>query len=79
MLIGQVPYANTVTWHVMLPVTVLGVASVYGTVRILATLAWPAWLDKRVPRRLLMRRYWMTVLAVFGIVVVAVALLVMRF
>jgi len=64
MLIGQVAHANTVTWHVMLPVTVLGVASVYGTARILATLAWPAWLDKRVPRRLLMRRYWVTILAV---------------
>jgi Predicted membrane protein (DUF2079) len=64
LLIGQVAHANLVTWHVMLPVTVLGVASVYGTARILRTRFWPAALDKRVARLPLMRRYWTTVLAV---------------
>ena len=44
----------------MLPVTVLGVASVYGTARILRTRFWPAALDKRVARLPLMRRYWTT-------------------
>lgn len=32
--IGQVPWATTGTWHVMLPVTVLGIASVFGTRRL---------------------------------------------
>lgn len=64
LLIGQVSYANTLTWHVMLPVTVLGSASVFGTARIVATKAWPAWLDQRVPRPALLRRYWMAMLCV---------------
>jgi hypothetical protein len=62
MLIGQVSYANTLTWHVMLPVTVLGSAAVFGTARILATNAWPASLDRRMPRPVLMRRYWTVML-----------------
>jgi hypothetical protein len=64
LLIGQVSYAKTVTWHVMLPVTVLGVASVYGTARILATDAWPAWLDRRIARPRLMQLFSTAVLAV---------------
>lgn len=50
LLIGQVSYAKLVTWHVMLPVTVLGVCATFGTARI--------------ARPLLMRRYWMAVLCV---------------
>lgn len=64
LLIGQVSYANTVTWHVMLPVTALAAASVFGTARILVAKHWPAALDARVARPLLMRRYWTAVLAV---------------
>jgi hypothetical protein len=62
LLIGQVSYANTITWHAMLPVTVLGSASVFGTIRILSTRVWPAWLDRRVPRPLLLQRYWAAML-----------------
>ena len=62
LLIGQVSYANTLTWHVMLPVTVLGSAAVFGTARILATTAWLAALDRRIARPLLMRRYWTVML-----------------
>jgi hypothetical protein len=62
LLIGQVSYANTLTWHVMLPVTVLGSAAVFGTARILSTCAWPAALDRRIARPLLMRRYWTAML-----------------
>ena len=50
LLIGQVPYAKLVTWHVMLPVTVLGVCATFGTLRI--------------ARPELMRRYWTAVLCV---------------
>ncbi len=64
LLIGQVSYANTVTWHVMLPVTVLGVASVFGTARFLDGRAWPSWLDRPEQRTSLMYRYWTAVLAV---------------
>lgn len=63
LLIGQVPQANTVSWHIMLPVTVLALGAVWGTARILITKCWPAWLDARLPREQLMRRYWMAVLA----------------
>lgn len=62
LLIGQVSYAKTVTWHVMLPVTVLGSAAVFGTARILKTEAWPRWLDARIERLRLMRLYWTAVL-----------------
>lgn len=64
LLIGQVAYAKTVTWHVMLPVTVLGAAAVFGTARILVTTWWPAALDKRFTRPFLVRRYWTAVLIV---------------
>lgn len=64
LLIGQVSYAKLVTWHVMLPVTVLGVAAVFGTARILATVHWPAALDARIARPRLMQLYWMTMLGV---------------
>jgi hypothetical protein len=64
LLIGQVPYANTVTWHVMLPVTVLGSAAVFGTARILKTDAWPAVLDRRMPRLKQVRLYWTAMLIV---------------
>ncbi|MFN3659427.1 MAG: DUF2079 domain-containing protein [Pseudolabrys sp.] len=64
LLIGQVSYAKTVTWHVMLPVTVLGVASVYGSARILTTRYWPAAFDARFTRARLLRGYWTAVLAV---------------
>ena len=50
LLIGQVPYAKLVTWHVMLPVTVLGVCATFGTMRI--------------ARPELMRRYWTAVFCV---------------
>lgn len=62
LLIGQVSYAKTVTWHVMLPVTVLGVAAVYGSARFLTTRAWPAALDARFTRAHVLRRYWTAVL-----------------
>lgn len=64
LLIGRVSYANTVSWHVMLPVTVLGVCSVFGTARILQATAWPAALDRRMPRAVLMRRYWTAMLCI---------------
>lgn len=67
MLIGQVSYAKLVTWHVMLPVTVLGVGAVFGTARILETKIWPAWLDRRMPRPRQMRLYW-TVVLIFSLV-----------
>jgi hypothetical protein len=62
LLIGKVSYANTLTWHVMLPVTVLGSAAVFGTTRILSSTAWPACLDRRIARPLLLRRYWTVML-----------------
>lgn len=64
MLIGQVSYAKTVTWHVMLPVTVLALGAAFGTARILTTPNWPAALDARIGRMRLIRGYWMAVLAV---------------
>ncbi|HEY2757456.1 MAG TPA: DUF2079 domain-containing protein [Pseudolabrys sp.] len=64
LLIGQVSYANTVTWHVMLPVTMLGSAAVFGTTRILKTDAWPATLDRRMPRLKQVRLYWTAMLIV---------------
>jgi hypothetical protein len=64
LLIGQVSYANTVTWHVMLPVTVLGSAAVFGTTRILKTDIWPAALDRRMPRLKQVRLYWAAMLIV---------------
>ncbi len=64
LLIGRVSYANTVTWHVMLPVTVLGVAAVFGTARFLKMQAWPNRLGGFERRAQLMRRYWTAVLAV---------------
>ena len=64
LLIGQISYAKTVTWHVTLPVTVLGVASVFGAARILATNVWPAWLDRRIARLRLMHLFSTTVLTV---------------
>lgn len=63
LLIGQVNYAKTVTWHVMLPVTVLGMASVFGSARFLKTKVWPAALDARFTRARLLRTYWTVVLA----------------
>jgi Predicted membrane protein (DUF2079) len=63
LLIGQVSYAKTVTWHVMLPVTVLALGSVWGTARILAIRRWPVWLDSRIDRSRLMHRYWAVGLA----------------
>jgi uncharacterized membrane protein len=50
LLIGQVPYAKLVTWHVMLPVTVLAMCAAFGTARI--------------SRPQLMRRYWTAVLCI---------------
>jgi hypothetical protein len=50
LLIGQVSYAKLVTWHVLLPVTVLGVAACFGTARI--------------ARPQLLRHYWTAVLCV---------------
>lgn len=64
LMIGQVSYANTVTWHVMLPVTVLGSAAVFGTARMLKTDAWPAALDRRMPRLKQARLYWTAMLIV---------------
>jgi hypothetical protein len=64
LLIGQVSYANTLTWHVMLPVTVLGSASVFGTACILSTRTWPDALDRRIARPLVLRRYWTLMLCV---------------
>lgn len=64
LLFGLVSYAKLVTWHVMLPITVLGLASVFGTARILRTRFWPAWLDRRIERLVLMHRYWTSVLVV---------------
>lgn len=64
LLIGQVSYAKLVTWHVMLPVTVLGVAAVFGTARMLATARWPAALDRRIARSRVMRMYWTAMLCV---------------
>jgi hypothetical protein len=56
LAIGQVPWATTGTWHVMLPVTVLGIASVFGTAQFLA----PP--DRRIDRARLIRLYWTAVL-----------------
>lgn len=61
LLIGQIPYATTASWHMMLPVTVLGIASVFGTARILSlnstgALAWLAL------RPQLIRFYWIMVI-----------------
>lgn len=64
LLIGQVSYANTLTWHVMLPVTVLGSASVFGSARILTARFWPSKLDRLMPRPALLRRYWMAMLCI---------------
>jgi uncharacterized membrane protein len=64
LLIGQVTHANTVTWHVMLPVTVLGSAAAFGTARILGTKTWYRRLDQRMPRLQQMKIYWTAVLAV---------------
>jgi Predicted membrane protein (DUF2079) len=64
LLIGQVSHAKTVTWHVMLPVTVLGSAAVFGTARMLKTDAWPAALDRRMPRLKQARLYWTAMLIV---------------
>ncbi len=62
LLIGQVSYAKLVTWHVFLPVTVLGVCAAFGTARILATKHWPSWLDARIARPRLLRAYWTVML-----------------
>jgi uncharacterized membrane protein len=64
LLIGQVAYAKTVTWHVMLPVTVLAIGSVFGSKRILETSVWPARLDRYIPRPRVLRLYWAVVLIV---------------
>lgn len=58
--IGQVPWATTGTWHVMLPVAVLGVASVFGTARFLATASDDA---SRRQRRRWIVLYWRLALA----------------
>lgn len=63
LLIGQVPQAKLVTWHVMLPVTVLGVASVFGFGRMLATKRWPVSLDRHLPRLEQLRLFTTAVLA----------------
>lgn len=54
LAIGQVPWATTGTWHVMLPVAVLGIASVFGTARILSSQSWLFSPD----RARLVRLYW---------------------
>ena len=64
LLIGQVSYAKLVTWHVMLPVTVLGLCATFGTARILATTHWPAALDARLARPKLVRLYWTAMLCI---------------
>jgi uncharacterized membrane protein len=64
LLIGQVSYAKTVTWHVMLPVTVLALGAAFGTARILTMQKWPAALDARIGRERLVRGYWTGVLVV---------------
>ncbi len=64
LLIGQVPQANLVSWHIMLPVTVLGSASVFGAARMLTSKVRPAWLDRRMARPRLLRLFSAAVLAV---------------
>lgn len=64
LLIGQVSYAKLVTWHAILPVTVLGLAAAFGTARVLVTGYWPVALDARIERLRLMRRYWMAILSI---------------
>jgi Predicted membrane protein (DUF2079) len=58
--IGQVSWATTGSWHVMLPVAVLGVASVFGTARFLATAKDGA---ARASRQRLIGLYWRLALA----------------
>ena len=60
LLIGQVSHATTSSWHIMLPVTVLGIASVYGTARFqaLASSGALAGVDRLIPRARLIRLYW---------------------
>ena len=48
LAIGQVVWATTGTWHVMLPVTVLGIASVFGSAQFMA----------RFGQARLLRLYW---------------------
>lgn len=67
LLIGQISWANTVTWHVMLPVTVLGVASVFGTARFLEPRDRPGRLGGLERRAQSIRRYWAAVLAASAI------------
>ena len=64
LLIGQVPQANLVSWHIMLPVTVLGSASVFGASRFLGSKTWPQWLDRRMARTRQLRLFSTVVLAV---------------
>jgi len=60
LAIGQVQWATTGTWHVMLPVTVLGIASVFGSARFLFLRSQGvlAALDRRIDRARLIRLYW---------------------
>jgi Predicted membrane protein (DUF2079) len=60
LAIGQAVWATTGTWHVMLPVTVLGIASVFGTAQFLAfrSQGAVAALDRRIERGRLVRLYW---------------------
>src|SRR5262249_26998748 len=64
LLIGQVSYAKTVTWHVMLPVTVFALGATFGSARFLTTKYWPASLDRAIPRPRLLRLYWTAALIV---------------
>lgn len=65
LAIGQVPWATTGTWHVILPVTVLGIASVFGTAHFLRLRSGRAIaaLDRRFDRARLIRFYWTAALA----------------
>lgn len=61
LAIGQVAWATTGTWHVMLPVAVLGIASVFGTQRFLAGA--PSGVMVGLDRRWVATFYWRLALA----------------
>lgn len=60
LAMGRVIHATTGTWHVMLPVTVLAIASVFGSAQFLTFPAQgiPAAIDRRIGRGPLLRLYW---------------------
>lgn len=62
LAIGRVIWATTGTWHVMLPVTVLGIASVFGSAQFLTFPAQSilAAIDRRIGRARFVRLYWYT-------------------